>query len=104
MYRLLIAVRQLRAVARGALPRALAMALLSGVGLPAWAAAPAATPAAGANPAPLAEFYIREYRVTGAHHLKPIEIETAVYPFLGPGRTPNDVQQAASALEKAYKD
>ena len=32
-----------------------------------------------------------------------IEIERAVYPFLGPGRGPQDVEQARAALEKAYQ-
>jgi hemolysin activation/secretion protein len=63
---------------------------------------------AGAFPSPspetLPEFYIREYRVTGAHHLLPIEVETAVYPFLGPGRTERDVEAARAALLKAYQD
>ena len=48
--------------------------------------------------------FIREYRVKGAHHLTLAEIEDAVYPFLGPGRTGADVEQARSALEKAYHD
>jgi len=47
--------------------------------------------------------FIRQYRVLGAHHLTKIEIETAVYPFLGPGRGPQDVEQARAALEKAYQ-
>ena len=38
-------------------------------------------------------FYIREYRVDGAKRLKNLEVEEAVYPFLGPARTPNDVEQ-----------
>lgn len=46
---------------------------------------------------------IREYRVLGAHHLSQIEIEEAVYPYLGPGRTAQDVEQARAALEKAYQ-
>jgi len=61
------------------------------------AAVPQATPA-------LEQFYIREYRVTGAHYLKPVEIEEAVYPFLGPGRTIKDVDGAREALLKAYQD
>jgi hemolysin activation/secretion protein len=65
------------------------------------AASPAATPAAQRA---LPEFYIREYRVNGAHHLQPIEIEAAVYPFLGPGRTAQDVDGARAALAKAYAD
>jgi len=71
---------------------------------------PAAAPAAPARPAPspsakpTPEFYIREYRVRGAQHLKPIDIEKAVYPFLGPGRTARDVDDARAALLKAYQD
>jgi hemolysin activation/secretion protein len=33
-----------------------------------------------------------------------LEIEKAVYPWLGPGRTAGDVEQARAALEKAYRD
>jgi len=51
-----------------------------------------------------APFYIREYRVDGARRLKTLEVEEAVYPFLGPGRTANDVEQARQALEKTYHD
>ena len=40
----------------------------------------------------------------GAHHLKPVEVEAAVYPFLGPGRTAQDVEQARAALLKAYQE
>jgi len=46
--------------------------------------------------------YIREYRVTGARHLPRLQVEEAVYPFLGPGRTREDVEQARAALEKIY--
>jgi hemolysin activation/secretion protein len=59
---------------------------------------------AQAPPSTLPEFYIREYRVLGAHHLQPVEIENAVYPYLGPGRTTQDVEHARSALLKAYED
>jgi hemolysin activation/secretion protein len=61
-------------------------------------------------PAPTVEnqttgrLFIQEYRVKGAHHLSQTEIEEAIYPFLGPGRTGVDVEQARSALEKAYHD
>ncbi len=51
-----------------------------------------------------AEFYIREYRIEGARQLRKLEVEEAVYPFLGPRRTPDDVEQARMALEKAYRD
>ena len=52
----------------------------------------------------ITSFYIREYRVEGARRLKSLEVEEAVYPFLGPGRTPDDVEQARVALEKVYHD
>ena len=51
-----------------------------------------------------AHFYIREYRIEGARRLKNLEVEEAVYPFLGPGRTPADVELARVALEKVYRD
>ena len=52
----------------------------------------------------IGNFYIREYRVEGAKRLKNLEVEEAVYPFLGPARTPDDVEQARVALEKVYHD
>jgi hemolysin activation/secretion protein len=55
-------------------------------------------------PADSRTVYIQEYRVQGAHLLSPIEVEEAVYPFLGPGRTADDVDQARGALEKAYQN
>jgi len=48
--------------------------------------------------------YIKEFRVRGVHHLPRGVVEATVYPFLGPGRTMNDVEQARLALEKAYQD
>lgn len=48
--------------------------------------------------------FIKEFRVRGARRLPRAVIEETVYPFLGPGRTPNDVEQARAALEKAYQD
>ncbi len=48
--------------------------------------------------------FIREYRVQGSTKLTPLEIEEAVYPFLGPGRGIEDVEQARAALEKAFRD
>ena len=48
--------------------------------------------------------YIQEYRVLGSQTLPPEEVEEAVYPFLGPGRTSTDVEKARAALEKAYQD
>jgi len=50
-------------------------------------------------------FYIKEYRVEGGGHLLPrVEVEAAVYPYLGPYRTTADVEQARGALEQAYRD
>jgi hemolysin activation/secretion protein len=67
--------------------------------------------AAGAAPGPAAVaagtkavIFINEYRVKGAHALTPLEIETAVYPFLGPERTEEDVKAACAALEKSYRN
>jgi len=47
-------------------------------------------------------FFIKEFRVEGVESLRRIEVEAAVYPFLGPGRTSKDVEMARAALEKAY--
>jgi hemolysin activation/secretion protein len=54
-----------------------------------------------AQPA-LERFDIDEYRVEGADALPQIEVEEAVYQFLGPNRTSEDVEKARAALEKAY--
>jgi hemolysin activation/secretion protein len=48
--------------------------------------------------------FIREFRVLGAKDMPKIDVESAVYPFLGPGRTFDDVEGARAALEKAYRD
>ncbi|MBB5035832.1 ShlB/FhaC/HecB family hemolysin secretion/activation protein [Prosthecobacter dejongeii] len=48
--------------------------------------------------------YVQEYRVVGAQKLDRRAVEKAVYPYLGPERTPEDVDQARAALEKAYRD
>lgn len=63
-----------------------------------WAGRSFAAPAAGEIG------FIQEYRVQGARHLAREAVEEAVYPFLGPGRTSDDVEQARAALEKAYRD
>jgi hemolysin activation/secretion protein len=55
------------------------------------------------QPQPERQIYIQEYRVQGAHLLTKLEVEEAVYPFLGPGRTAQDVDEARAALEKAYQ-
>lgn len=72
---------------------------------PATAAKPAPE-ATKPAPAPVAEarFDIDEFRVEGADSMPQIEIEAAVYPFLGPHRTAQDVEKARAAVEKAYHD
>jgi hemolysin activation/secretion protein len=62
-------------------------------------AAPDATAAAQQN-----KFDINEFRVLGNTVLPQRDVESAVYPFLGPGRDIQTVQKAADALTKAYKD
>ncbi len=58
---------------------------------------------AGRKPAEKPQrFDISEYRIEGADLLPQIEVEEAVYPFLGPSRTAEDVEKARGALEKAY--
>ena len=92
-----------------------AILCLAPVSLPAQTATP--TPSTGSGQAnstgsgqgqqpaqPERQIYIQEYRVEGAHQLAEIEVEQAVYPFLGPGRTTEDVEHARAALEKAYQD
>ncbi|GGF47740.1 hypothetical protein GCM10011611_62670 [Aliidongia dinghuensis] len=70
---------------------------------PPQAADNATTPQPSAEAAPAPQpIDINEYRVEGAHLLPEIEIEEAVYPFLGPNRTTDDVEHARAALEKAY--
>ncbi len=48
--------------------------------------------------------FVKEYRVRGGKAISPLEIEKAVYPYLGPGRTPADVDAAREALEKAFHE
>lgn len=49
-------------------------------------------------------FDIDDFAVQGAETLPQIEIEEALYPFLGPNKTADDVEKARAALEKAYHD
>ncbi len=52
------------------------------------------------GPPPTGSLFIKEYRVRGNHRLSRLEVEEAVYPYLGPGRGAGDVEQARSSLEK----
>lgn len=71
--------------------------LFWGVPLPAGAAAQGASSQAGAT------FDIWQFLVLGNHVLPQTTVEAAVYPFLGQDRSFATVQQAAAALEKAYR-
>lgn len=51
-----------------------------------------------------AQFDVWEYRVLGNTMLPAQSIESAVYPFLGPGKTLNDVESARQTLERIYRD
>jgi hemolysin activation/secretion protein len=66
-------------------------------------AAPTAS-AQPAKPAATVHFDIDDFAVEGADTLRQIEIEEAIYPFLGPNKTADDVEKARAALEKAYHD
>lgn len=56
-----------------------------------------------AAPPEKAHFDVMEYRVLGNTVLAPRDIEAAVYPFLGPAKSLDDVEQARLALENAYR-
>ena len=79
---------------------------------PAWAntpvpAAPQTPPAstatsAAASPETQPKFTVNEYRVIGNTVLSSRDIETALYPLLGEGKSFPDVEAARAALEAAY--
>lgn len=54
--------------------------------------------------APETAYYIQEYRIQGSKTIPPLDVEEAVYPYLGRGRTAADVEKARAALERAYHD
>ncbi|QDE40014.1 ShlB/FhaC/HecB family hemolysin secretion/activation protein [Luteibacter pinisoli] len=78
---------------RAANPLAKALVIAIALGITAQAAA---------QDAPQA-FDVNEYVVDGNTTLQPVDIETAVYPFLGPGKSMNDVSGARDALQKVYQ-
>jgi hemolysin activation/secretion protein len=108
-------------------PVLLVLASSLGAGAPAWAAkapAPAqgakqptdtkpsdgqstnrVAPGSGTAPQqPAQRFDIDDFAVQGADKLPQIDIEEAIYPFLGPNKTAEDVEKARAALEKVYHD
>lgn len=99
-----------RAVKRrdASMARRMAGVLMMTACLPAFTSAqqsePKEAPQAQTALSQVGPLYIQEYRVRGNKILKPIDIEKAVYPFLGPGRSENDIEQARQRLEKTYRD
>jgi hemolysin activation/secretion protein len=75
-------------------------AMVLGVSLVAAAAAAESTPPASAA---VQRFDIGAMDVTGNTLLPQVEIERAVYPHIGPGRSVADVEAARTDLEKAYR-
>jgi len=64
-----------------------------------------ATPAAPSQaPAPAPVFDVYEFVIEGNTLLTNALVERLVAPFMGPGRSFNDLEQARTALEKAYQD
>lgn len=86
--------------------RWLAFCAAAGTALAATGKEPPAPAVADATPAQQSQptIYIREFRVLGTKELPKIDVEETVYPFLGPGRTFKDIEDAAAALTKAYQD
>jgi len=95
--------------------------LVSGITLASGARAQSTTSAAATPPAPASstpaastpatpthaqpsKFDVNEFIVRGNTTLQSLDIEKAVYPFEGPGRTLNDVNAARDALQKVYQD
>lgn len=50
----------------------------------------------------VATFDVYEYTVEGNTVLETVDIERAVYPWLGPGKTADDIEKARAALEERY--
>jgi hemolysin activation/secretion protein len=80
---------------------AVVLLLLAGVSL--LQAGAGGAPATDSGAAVEPRFYVKEYRVEGGGSLKRIDIERAVYPYMGPYRTEGDVEKARAALEAAYQ-
>lgn len=69
------------------------------------AAAPAPGPDAPVGAAPGApRFDIWEFEVSGGTAIPDTAVEAAVYPFLGEGRTVEDVEKARATLERAFHE
>jgi hemolysin activation/secretion protein len=71
-----------------------------------WLAVLAATlaPCLGAQETSEVRLFVREIRVQGATVLSSEDVQRTVYPYLGPGRTLDDVERARAALEALYQE
>jgi hemolysin activation/secretion protein len=69
---------------------------------PARAEGPAGPPADPPVAAEARSLDVNEFRVSGVTRLPTLEVEKVLTPFLGPGRSLEDVERARAALEKAY--
>lgn len=58
------------------------------------------------TPAPAAptRFDVRAIQVKGNAILPPGDVEDIVYPFMGPDKTPDDIEAARAALQKAFEE
>ncbi|MEG3086720.1 ShlB/FhaC/HecB family hemolysin secretion/activation protein [Sphingomonas sp. PB4P5] len=56
-----------------------------------------------ANAASQARFFVRAIQVKGNTILSPAVVEDIVYPFMGPDKTPDDIEAARAALQKAFE-
>jgi hemolysin activation/secretion protein len=74
----------------------------SPVARPAEPTTPPASPNVAPAPAPVKTFPILEYQVEGNTVMRPVEVERAVMPYLGLGKSIKDVEAARQSLEKAY--
>lgn len=63
---------------------------------------PAPGPGGAEYVAPPQSFTIEAIDVVGVTKLKAGEVERIVYPFMGPGKTPADVEAARKAIQDAY--
>jgi hemolysin activation/secretion protein len=79
-------------------------AVATGAAAPSPSVAPGAAAAPAQKPAPAERFDIDDFAVRGADKLPEIDLDEAIYPFLGPNKSADDVEKARAALEKAYHD
>ncbi len=55
-----------------------------------------------AQEAPERKLYIREFRLLSVREVPALDVQEAVYPFLGPARTLEDIENARLAVERLY--